>query len=210
MSLFIVLFVLSWIVVAFGGALVVTTFHIVFGSLPYAEGKYALVVAALGVVATIEAVGFNLRRELTALVAVLASLALTAISPAHADPFMRMGDRVLPPMAFTVFCQKYPRDCEPDAKPNERVVLVPGGEGHLVLVVPTDRGDFVLDNLRSSIIRWDTLPYQWLKTMSPENPLFWRRIQSIAPVHSGALLYLSRSPCHEALTPAIPTTIPAG
>jgi len=66
------------------------------------------------------------------------------------------------------------------------VVLVAGGEGHAVLVVPTDHGDFVLDNLRSGVVRWDILPYQWLKIMSPENPLFWRRIQSLAPVHSGA------------------------
>lgn len=56
------------------------------------------------------------------------------------------------------------------------VAIVPGGEHHLVLVVVTDRGDFVLDNLRGAMIRWDKLPYRWVKRSTPENPQFWRAV----------------------------------
>jgi predicted transglutaminase-like cysteine proteinase len=252
----IVLGVLSWVLVASVGTLLATSIRIVFGSLPYAEGRYVLVLAALGIVATIEVLRFSIRWRLV-VVAVLLPLAAHS-SPAHASPFLRTGENALAPMAFTVFCLKYPADCEPKGITNERaeltsehvqelaavnalinrsikpepnlgglpteqwlvyppsgechdyavtkrhellsrawpgslliaVVRVPSGEGHAVLVVPTDRGDFVLDNLRNGIVRWDVLPYRWLKIMSPENPKFWRRIQSLAPVHSGVFLYL--------------------
>jgi predicted transglutaminase-like cysteine proteinase len=56
------------------------------------------------------------------------------------------------------------------------VAIVPGGEGHLVLIVATDRGDFVLDNVREDVVRWDSLPYLWIKRSSPENPQFWQTI----------------------------------
>ena len=56
------------------------------------------------------------------------------------------------------------------------VAIVPSGEAHLVLIVVTDRGDFVLDNLRENIVRWDSLPYHWIKRSSPKNPQFWQAI----------------------------------
>jgi predicted transglutaminase-like cysteine proteinase len=34
--------------------------------------------------------------------------------------------------------------------------------GHLVLVIDTDEGDWVLDNLRSDVVRWQQLPYRWI------------------------------------------------
>jgi predicted transglutaminase-like cysteine proteinase len=34
--------------------------------------------------------------------------------------------------------------------------------GHLVLVIDTDEGDWVLDNLRPDIVRWQQLPYRWI------------------------------------------------
>ena len=58
------------------------------------------------------------------------------------------------------------------------VAIVPGGEGHLVLVVATDRGDLVLDNLRDEVVRWDTLPYRWIKRSSPEDPGTWKLIEA--------------------------------
>jgi predicted transglutaminase-like cysteine proteinase len=60
------------------------------------------------------------------------------------------------------------------------VAIVSSGEAHLVLVVVTDRGDFVLDNLRQDILRWDRIPYHWVKRSSPMNPQFWQSIVSPA------------------------------
>ena len=56
------------------------------------------------------------------------------------------------------------------------IAIVPDGEFHLVLVVVTDRGKFVLDNLRPAMIRWDKLPYRWVMQSTWENPQFWRLI----------------------------------
>lgn len=47
------------------------------------------------------------------------------------------------------------------------------GEGHLVLTVRTDRGDFVLDNRREAIVAWNRTGYSWVKRQSAENPRYW-------------------------------------
>jgi predicted transglutaminase-like cysteine proteinase len=54
--------------------------------------------------------------------------------------------------------------------------VVTSGEHHAVLVVATDSGDFVLDNLRYGLVRWDVLPYRWVRIMSSQNPQDWRKI----------------------------------
>jgi predicted transglutaminase-like cysteine proteinase len=41
-------------------------------------------------------------------------------------------------------------------------VITPRTEGHLVLVAVTDEGDWVLDNLRADVARWEDLPYRWI------------------------------------------------
>lgn len=56
------------------------------------------------------------------------------------------------------------------------VAIVPSRGHHLVLVVVTDQGDFVLDNLRVAMIRWDKLPYRWVMRSTQENVQFWRLI----------------------------------
>jgi predicted transglutaminase-like cysteine proteinase len=53
---------------------------------------------------------------------------------------------------------------------------IPSGEGHAVLLAVTDKGDLVLDNLRDGVVSFDRLPYRWVKRMSAENPLRWRKI----------------------------------
>jgi predicted transglutaminase-like cysteine proteinase len=53
------------------------------------------------------------------------------------------------------------------------VVKTARGEGHLVLVVKTDRGDFVLDNLSAGIRPWVDTNYEWVSRQSSENPRFW-------------------------------------
>jgi predicted transglutaminase-like cysteine proteinase len=34
--------------------------------------------------------------------------------------------------------------------------------GHLVLVIATTQGDWVLDNLQADVVRWEDLPYRWI------------------------------------------------
>lgn len=56
-------------------------------------------------------------------------------------------------------------------------VLTPDKQHHLVLVVRTQSGDFVLDNLSGQIVNWSKLSYNWLRSQSPENPRFWIEVQ---------------------------------
>lgn len=47
------------------------------------------------------------------------------------------------------------------------------GDGHAVLMVRTDRGDFILDNQYREIMAWDRTGYTYLRRMSEENPNAW-------------------------------------
>jgi len=47
------------------------------------------------------------------------------------------------------------------------------GDGHAVLLVKTDRGEFVLDNKNWEIVAWHDAPYQWIKRQSRERPFIW-------------------------------------
>ncbi|MCB1492036.1 MAG: transglutaminase-like cysteine peptidase [Rhodobiaceae bacterium] len=53
------------------------------------------------------------------------------------------------------------------------VVRTAEGVGHAVLVVRTDRGDFVLDNRRAEILGWDHTEYRWYKITAPDDPRRW-------------------------------------
>lgn len=57
------------------------------------------------------------------------------------------------------------------------VVLQPNGDGHAVLVVRTDRGDFVLDNMRNKVLLWSDTEYTFLKRQSPKNAGQWVKIE---------------------------------
>ncbi len=57
------------------------------------------------------------------------------------------------------------------------VVLQPSGEGHAVLTVRTDRGDFVLDNMRNKVMLWSDTEYTYLKRQSNDDPARWVKIQ---------------------------------
>jgi predicted transglutaminase-like cysteine proteinase len=52
-------------------------------------------------------------------------------------------------------------------------VVTTWGEHHLVLVVRTDGGDLVLDNIGGTIVPWSKKSYQWLRIQTPKNPSFW-------------------------------------
>jgi predicted transglutaminase-like cysteine proteinase len=47
------------------------------------------------------------------------------------------------------------------------------GEGHLVLVVATSKGDLVLDNRQRHIVEWRDLPYRWISRQNPRNLAEW-------------------------------------
>jgi predicted transglutaminase-like cysteine proteinase len=55
-------------------------------------------------------------------------------------------------------------------------VVTAWGEHHLVVVVRTSTGDFVLDNMTRSIRSWSQTPYQWLRIQTPGNPNYWASI----------------------------------
>ncbi len=57
------------------------------------------------------------------------------------------------------------------------VVLQPNGEGHAVLTVRTDHGDFILDNMRNRVMDWSETEYTYLKRQSAGNPARWEKIQ---------------------------------
>lgn len=54
---------------------------------------------------------------------------------------------------------------------------VPGRGGHAVLVVRTQFGDYVLDNLREEIMPWEKAGYSWSRIQSPENPMYWKTLR---------------------------------
>lgn len=59
-------------------------------------------------------------------------------------------------------------------------VVVPSGEHHLVLVVRTRDGDFVLDNLNANIRTVSQPRYRWVRAQSPRRPNFWASV-NVAP-----------------------------
>ena len=57
------------------------------------------------------------------------------------------------------------------------VVLQPNGEGHAVLTVRTDRGDFILDNMRNKVLIWTDTEYTYLKRQANDDPGRWVKLQ---------------------------------
>ena len=53
------------------------------------------------------------------------------------------------------------------------VVRQSNGEGHAVLTVRTDRGDFILDNLEESVKNWSQTDYTYLKRQSARHSGQW-------------------------------------
>ena len=56
------------------------------------------------------------------------------------------------------------------------VVKDENGEGHAILTVKTDRGDFILDNMRDEVKAWSQLPYRFVKRQSQTDPNVWEQI----------------------------------
>ncbi|HEY6631108.1 MAG TPA: transglutaminase-like cysteine peptidase [Rhizobiaceae bacterium] len=53
------------------------------------------------------------------------------------------------------------------------VARQPNGDGHAVLTVRTNRGDFILDNLEPRVMAWSQTPYTYLKRQSERNSGAW-------------------------------------
>jgi predicted transglutaminase-like cysteine proteinase len=50
------------------------------------------------------------------------------------------------------------------------------GEGHAVLTVKTDRGEFILDNLTDDVRLWSKTPYRYYERQSQDDPNVWIRL----------------------------------
>jgi predicted transglutaminase-like cysteine proteinase len=53
------------------------------------------------------------------------------------------------------------------------IVHEANGEGHAVLTVKTDRGEYILDNLDERIHLWSETPYRFYKRQSQSDPNAW-------------------------------------
>ncbi len=67
------------------------------------------------------------------------------------------------------------------------VVRKPDGEGHAVLTVRTDKGDFVLDNLTDKVRAWDKTGYRFLKRQAIDNTGRWVSIRDGQPILVGSV-----------------------
>ncbi len=53
------------------------------------------------------------------------------------------------------------------------VVRERNGDGHAVLTVKTDKGEFILDNQNEEILLWSATNYRFVKRQSQEDPNVW-------------------------------------
>jgi predicted transglutaminase-like cysteine proteinase len=53
------------------------------------------------------------------------------------------------------------------------VVRDQNGDGHAVLTVKTDKGEFVLDNQNAEVLLWSETNYHYVKRQSQQNPNTW-------------------------------------
>ena len=47
------------------------------------------------------------------------------------------------------------------------------GDGHAVLTVKTDKGDFILDNQEENVLLWSETGYRFVKRQSQSDPNVW-------------------------------------
>ncbi|MGQ5200937.1 transglutaminase-like cysteine peptidase [Brucella abortus] len=67
------------------------------------------------------------------------------------------------------------------------VVRQPNGEGHAVLTVRTDRGDFILDNLDPRVLAWNKTDYTYLKRQSTYSTGSWVSIRDDRDILVGSI-----------------------
>ncbi len=77
------------------------------------------------------------------------------------------------------------------------VVLDHQGDGHAVLTVTTDQGDFVLDNLTDKLLRWDETGYAFVKRQSQADENIWVSLVDGDDAGGGAVSSTSSLPVVE-------------
>jgi len=73
------------------------------------------------------------------------------------------------------------------------VVLDENNDGHAVLTVITDKGDYVLDNRRQEILLWNETGYTFLKRQSQEQSNKWVSLQKAPSTTSSQIPVGTRS-----------------
>jgi predicted transglutaminase-like cysteine proteinase len=63
------------------------------------------------------------------------------------------------------------------------------GDGHAILTVKTDKGEYVLDNQRDEILQWTDTGYRFVKRQSQSDPNVW---VSLGDMHAAPLTASSR------------------
>ncbi|MDR3496097.1 MAG: transglutaminase-like cysteine peptidase [Ancalomicrobiaceae bacterium] len=58
------------------------------------------------------------------------------------------------------------------------------GDGHTILTVRTDHGDFVLDNLAADIRPWDATGYTYLKRQAQNDPNVWLNLHGVRGIRA--------------------------
>jgi predicted transglutaminase-like cysteine proteinase len=77
------------------------------------------------------------------------------------------------------------------------VVLKEKNEGHAVLTVTNDRGDYVLDNLNKNILLWSATDYRFVKRQSQANPNVWVSLDRQPTIVTAASNSLAQSKKHD-------------
>lgn len=67
------------------------------------------------------------------------------------------------------------------------VVRQRNGDGHAVLTVRTDMGDYVLDNMDGRVLPWNETDYRFLKRQSEKNSGLWVSVGGGKPVPVGSI-----------------------
>jgi predicted transglutaminase-like cysteine proteinase len=62
-------------------------------------------------------------------------------------------------------------------------------EGHAVLTVKTDRGDYVLDNQAEDVVLWSDTGYRFVKRQSQSDPNAWVSLGDPRPATATATAY---------------------
>ena len=60
------------------------------------------------------------------------------------------------------------------------------GEGHAVLTVKTDKGEFILDNQEPEVLLWSETNYRFVKRQSQTNPNVWVSLGDPRPAQATA------------------------
>jgi predicted transglutaminase-like cysteine proteinase len=56
-------------------------------------------------------------------------------------------------------------------------VFAPRFVRHVVLIVSTDKGNYVLDNLKDDVATWDRAAYGWVKWQDPQSSSGWMSLE---------------------------------